>query len=67
MLGPRTRCLEDGHPPNGNNWGSSQITPITINLSNLLFGDDVRTGQRAAVNMSLIHSAWINGHDVHPV
>jgi hypothetical protein len=63
--GPLTRYLEDGALPIDNNWVENQIRPIAIGRNNWLFAGSLRAGKRAAAVMSLIHSARLNGHDVH--
>jgi hypothetical protein len=60
-----TRFLEDGQLPVDNNWIENQIRPIAIGRNNWLFAGSLRAGQRAAVVMSLIQSAKLNGHDPH--
>ena len=58
-----TRYLDDGDLPCDNNWVENQIRPIALGRSNWLFAGSLRAGKRAAVIMSLVHSARINGHD----
>jgi hypothetical protein len=58
-----TRYLEDGQVRIDNNWVENQITPWALGRSNWLFAGSLRGGQRAAAIMSLIQSAWLNGHD----
>ena len=58
-----TRFLDDGQLPIDNNWVENQIRPVAIGRSNWLFAGSLRAGQRAAVIMSLIQSARLNGHD----
>jgi hypothetical protein len=58
-----TRFLEDGRIPIDNNWIENQIRPIAIGRNNWMFAGSLRAGQRAAVVMSLIQSAKLNGHD----
>ena len=60
-----TRYLEDGAIPIDNNWVENQIRPIALGRKNWLFAGSLRAGERAAAVMSLIHSARLNGHDVH--
>jgi transposase len=60
-----TRYLDDGAIPIDNNWVENQIRPIAIGRNNWLFAGSLRAGQRAAVVMSLIHSARLNGHDAY--
>ena len=58
-----TRFVDDGRLPIDNNWIENQIRPIAIGRGNWLFAGALRAGQRAAVVMSLIQSAKLNGHD----
>jgi len=58
-----TRYLDDGDLPCDNNWVENQIRPIAIGRNNWLFAGSLRAGKRAAANMSLVHSARLNGHD----
>ncbi|GIZ53268.1 hypothetical protein NCCP691_32820 [Noviherbaspirillum aridicola] len=60
-----TRYLGDGAIPIDNNWVENQIRPIAIGRNNWLFAGSLGAGQRAVAVMSLIHSARLNGHDVH--
>jgi transposase len=39
------------------------IRPVTVGRSNWLFAGSLRAGKRAAIVMSLIQSAKLNGHD----
>ncbi len=57
------RYLDDGDLPIDNNWLENRIRPIAIGRSNWLFVGSARAGRRAAVVMSLIQSARLNGHD----
>lgn len=41
------------------------IRPIALGRSNWLFAGSLRAGKRAAVIMSLVHSAKLNGHEPH--
>jgi transposase len=63
--GPLTHYLNDGAVPIDNNWVEKQIRPIALGKKNWLFAGSLRAGQRAAAVMSLLHSARLNGHDVH--
>jgi hypothetical protein len=63
--GPLTHYLGDGAVPIDNNWVESQIRPIALGKKNWLFAGSLRAGQRAAAVMTLLHSARLNGHDVH--
>jgi len=58
-----TRYLDDGDLPIDNNWIENRIRPVTLGRSNWLFAGSLRAGRRAAVIMSLIQSAKLNGHD----
>ncbi len=58
-----TRYLDDGDLPIDNNWLENRIRPIAIGRNNWLFAGSARAGRRAAVVMSLIQSARLNGHD----
>jgi transposase len=46
-----------------NNWVENQIRPWAINRANWLFAGSLRACQCAAVIISLIRSAQLNGHD----
>jgi transposase len=61
--GELTRFIEDGDVPISNNWVENRIRPVALGRANWLFAGSLRAGQRAAVVMSLVHSARINGHD----
>ncbi len=58
-----TRYLADGDLPADNNWVENQIRPIATGRKNWLFAGTLLAGQRAAVIMSLIQTAKLNGHD----
>jgi transposase len=58
-----TRYIDDGDLPIDNNWLENRIRPIAIGRKNWLFTGSLRAGQRAAVIMSLIQSAKLNGHE----
>jgi transposase len=58
-----SRFVDDGQLPVDNNWIENKIRPIAIGRSNWLFAGSLRAGQRAAVVMSLIQSARMNGND----
>ena len=60
-----TRYLEDGRLPIDNNWAENQMRPWALGRKNWLFAGSLRSGQRAAVIMSLIQSARLNGLDVY--
>jgi len=57
------RYLDDGNLPIDNNWLENRIRPIAIGRNNWLFAGSARAGRRAAVVMSLIQSARLNGLD----
>jgi len=57
------RYIDDGDLPIDNNWLENRIRPVALGRSNWLFAGSLRAGQRAAVIMSLIQSAKLNGHD----
>ena len=58
-----TRYLDAGSLPIDNNWVENRIRPIALGRNNWLFAGSARAGRRAAVVMSLIQSARLNGHD----
>jgi hypothetical protein len=58
-----TRYIDDGDLPIDNNWIENRIRPVALGRANWLFAGSLRAGQRAAVVMSLIQSARLNGHD----
>jgi transposase len=58
-----TRFVDDGELPIDNNWVENQIRPIALGRTNWLFAGSLRAGKRAAVIMSLVHSARMNRHD----
>ena len=60
-----TRYLEDGSLPIDNNWAENQMRPWALGRKNWLFAGSLKSGQRAAVIMSLIQSARLNGLDVY--
>ncbi|MEB0060334.1 transposase domain-containing protein, partial [Variovorax sp. LG9.2] len=49
--------------PAENNWIENQIRSVAVGRLNWLFAGGLRAGQRAAVIISLIQSARLNGHD----
>lgn len=55
--------LNDGSLPIDNNWAENQMRPWALGRKNWLFAGSLRSGQRAAVIMSLIQSAKLNGLD----
>ena len=58
-----TRYLNDPALPIDNNHDEQQIRPWATGRKNWLFAGTLMAGQRAAVIMSLIQSAKLNGHD----
>jgi transposase len=58
-----TRYIEDGDLPIDNNHIENRIRPVALGRSNWLFAGSLRAGQRAAVIISLIQSAKLNGHE----
>ena len=57
------RYLENGQLPIDNNLIENTIRPIAVGKKNWLFAGSQRAGRRAAVAMSLIQSAKMNGLD----
>jgi transposase len=60
-----TRNLLDGDVPVDNNHLENQIRPWAMGRRAWLFTGSELAGQRAAVVMSLVQSAKLNGHDPH--
>ena len=58
-----TRFLDDGAVPIDNNAAENAIRPLALGRKNWLFVGSQLAGERAAVLMSLIESAKLNGHD----
>jgi transposase len=58
-----TRFLDDGHVPIDNNAAENSVRPLCVGRKNWLFVGSQQAGERAAVVMSLIESAKLNGHD----
>jgi transposase len=58
-----TRFLDDGHVPIDNNAAENAVRPLAVGRKNWLFVGSQQAGERAAVVMSLIESAKLNGHD----
>ena len=58
-----TRNLLDGDVPVDNNHLENQIRPWAMGSRAWLFAGSELAGQRAAVVMSLVQSAKLNGHD----
>ncbi len=57
------RYLEDGNVPIDNNAAENSVRPLAVGRKNWLFVGSQQAGERAAVVMSLIESAKLNGHD----
>jgi hypothetical protein len=58
-----TQFLQDGNVPIDNNAAENAIRPLALGRKNWLFVGSQLAGERAAVLMSLIESAKLNGHD----
>ena len=58
-----TRHLQDGAVPIDNNFIERQIKPWAMGRRAWLFAGSELAGQRAAIVMSLVQSAKLNGHD----
>ena len=58
-----TTFLDDGAVPIDNNAVENAIRPLAVGRKNWLFVGSQLAGERAAVLMSLIESAKLNGHD----
>ena len=58
-----TRHLEDGAVPIDNNFIERQIKPWAMGRRAWLFAGSELAGQRAAIVMSLVQSAKLNGHE----
>jgi len=58
-----TTFLGDGAVPIDNNAAENAIRPLAVGRKNWLFVGSQLAGERAAVLMSLIESAKLNGHD----
>ena len=58
-----TRYLDDGNVPIDNNAAENSVRPLAIGRKNWLFVGSQQAGERAAVVMSLIESAKLNGND----
>ena len=61
--GALTRFLEDGDVPIDNNHCENLMRPWAMGRKAWLFAGSELAGQRAAVIMSLLQSAKLNGHD----
>ena len=57
------RYLDDGNVPIDNNAAENAVRPLVVGRKNWLFVGSQQAGERAAVIMSLIESAKLNGHD----
>lgn len=57
------RYLDDGNVPIDNNAAENAVRPLAIGRKNWLFVGSQQAGVRAAVVLSLIESAKLNGHD----
>jgi len=55
--------LLDGDVPIDNNHCENRIRPVVLTKKNSLFIGSQLAGERAAVVMSLLHSATLNGHE----
>ena len=58
-----TRYLDDGQVPIDNNAAENAVRPLAVGRKNWLFVGSQPAGERAAVVLSLIESAKLNGHD----
>jgi transposase len=58
-----TRYLDDGNVPIDNNAAENAVRPLCVGRKNWLFVGSRQAGERAAVVLSLIESAKLNGHD----
>jgi transposase len=58
-----TRYLDDADVPIDNNAAENSVRPLAVGRKNWLFVGSQQAGERAAVVMSLIESAKLNGHD----
>ena len=58
-----TRYLDDGNVPIDNNAAENAVRPLVVGRKNWLFVGSQQAGERAAVVMTLIESAKLNGHD----
>jgi transposase len=58
-----TRYLDDGDVPIDNNAAENAVRPLAVGRKNWLFVGSPQAGERAAVVLSLIESAKLNGHD----
>jgi transposase len=58
-----TCYLDDGQVPIDNNAAENAVRPLAVGRKNWLFVGSQQAGERAAVVLSLIESAKLNGHD----
>ena len=58
-----TLYLDDGNVPIDNNPAENALRPLVLGRKNWLFVGNQQAGERAAVVLSLIESAKLNGHD----
>jgi transposase len=58
-----TRYLDNGTVPIDNNAAENAVRPLCVGRKNWLFVGSQQAGERAAVVLSLIESAKLNGHD----
>jgi len=58
-----THYLDDGNVPIDNNAAENAVRPLAVGRKNWLFVGSQQAGERAAVVLSLIESAKLNGHD----
>ncbi len=58
-----SRHLDDGGVPIENKWAENQLRPWAFGRKSWFFAGSLRSGKQAAAIMSLIQSAWLNGHD----
>jgi len=58
-----THYLDDGQVPIDNNAAENAVRPLAVGRKNWLFVGSQQAGERAAVVLSLIESAKLNGHD----
>ena len=58
-----TRYLDDADVPIDNNAAENSVRPLCVGRKNWLFVGSQQAGERAAVVMTLIESAKLNGHD----
>jgi hypothetical protein len=58
-----TCYVDDGSLPIDNNWAENQMRPWALGRKNWLFAGSLESGQQAAIVISLIQSARLNGLD----